>query len=811
MSDRTLRILHLEDDSADAELIEATLAADGLSCDCVRVSSRAQFVAAIDGPYDLILSDFALPGFDGVTAQTIARDRRPDLPFVFVSGTIGEEVAIDRLKEGATDYVLKQRLARLPSAVRRALEESRERRERRAAESEVRRLNDQLERRVIERTAQLAEANAALAKREAELADAKAFLEHLLAASPSIIFRCEPEDLIMTYCSPNIGWLLGYSLEEVIGAHGFWEQMIHPDDRERVIGRLRHAIDRTVAQIEQEYRCCGKDGRYRWFFNLLRIEYDSTARATAILGYALDIGDRKAAEEEVRQANVFLDSIVENLPHMVFVKHAADLRFARLNRAGENLLGVRRAEVIDHTDFDFLPAVLADRFTAQDREVLASRTMLDIPEEIVATRDRGPRVMHTKKIPILDAGGKPQYLLGISEDITERRGAEESLRLSRLEAERANRAKSDFLSRMSHDLRTPLNAILGFAQILELDVKTPEEIDSVHQILTGGTHLLDLINEILDIASIEAGRLALSPETVAIDEVVHQVLDLLRPLASARGVTLSAAALEAPVHVHADRQRLKQILMNLVANAVKYNRQGGTVIVSLTESGGRVQASVADSGFGIPAEKMALLCQPFERLGAEQGAIEGTGLGLAVSKGLIEAMGGRLQVESIVEAGTTFSFDLPGTDAPGWQAPDPPPSRVAATQVQGAAGTVLYIEDNVSNVRLLHRVLARRPGLRVITAPTGEEGVALAEAEHPDLILLDLHLPDATGEEVLARLASGSATKSIPVAVLSADAVTAHTERLLAAGAVAYLTKPLDVSKVLRLVDRHRPQPEASE
>ena len=509
--DQILRILHLEDDAVDAELVAATLAQEGVVCECVRAASREQFLSAIDGAFDLILSDYAIPGFDGVSAQTIARERRPDLPFVFVSGTMGEEVAIDRMKAGATDYVLKHRLMRLAPAVRRALEESHNRRQRERAEAEVHRLNAELEERVVERTAQLAEANRLLARREAELAQANAFLEHVVAASPSMIFRFEPDDLRVTYVSPNIGWLLGFTPAEVIGVPGFWESIIHPDDRAEALTRLRQAMDAMVVQIEQEYRCRSKDGRYRWFFNLLRIEYGEDGRPAAVLGYALDIADRKAAEEEVQRANAFLDSIIENLPVMLFVKDARDLRFVRFNRAGERMLSIARTTILGKTDKDLFPSHVADAYGATDRATLTGRSIVDIPEDIVPTRDRGPRILHTRKIPICDSRGEPAYLLGISEDITERRTAEEEARLAKLEAERANRAKSEFLSRMSHDLRTPLNAVLGFAQLLELDSLPAEQSDSVGQILKGGRHLLELINEVLDIARIESGRLNISP------------------------------------------------------------------------------------------------------------------------------------------------------------------------------------------------------------------------------------------------------------------------------------------------------------
>lgn len=555
--------------------------------------------------------------------------------------------------------MLKQRLARLPSAVRRALQEARERRNRVEAEAEVRRLNEQLEQRVEERTAQLAAATAASERREAELEDAKRFLEELIAASPSMIFRLEPHDLRFTYVSPNIGWLLGYSGAEA-AQPGFWERVIHPADREKVIGGLRHAMDATVAQIEQEYRCCSKDGIYRWFFNLLRIDYDWLARPVAVLGYALDIEDRKAAEG----------------------------------------------------------------------------------------------------------------------------------------------AKRDFLSRMSHDLRTPLNAILGFAQLLEMEDGNPEHEENVRQILQGSRHLLHLINELLDVASIEAGRVALVLEPVSVEPVVGEILQLLRPLADARGIAVGCTPSPTARLVLADRHRLTQVLMNLVGNAVKYNREGGSVTVSwdIGAQGG-VRIGVADSGVGIPADKLGLLFQPFERLGAEQGRAEGTGLGLALSQGLAVAMGGRLSVDSTMGVGSTFWFDLPAASTPAGA--EPAASALAPPSIgfSTAAGTVLYIEDNPANVRLAERLLNRRTGLRLLSAGTGEAGVSQAREMRPNLVLLNLHLPDVRGEEVLARLRDDPATAAIPVVVLSADAMPAQRNALLAAGASGYLTKPLDLAALLQVVD----------
>jgi len=402
-----------------------------------------------------------------------------------------------------------------------------------------------------------------------------------------------------------------------------------------------------------------------------------------------------------------------------------------------------------------------------------------------------------------DAAIQRNKELGRAKEELEQRSAE--LAAAKQEADRANRAKSDFLSRMSHDLRTPLNAILGFAQLLEMDSLSPEQQESVRHILKGGAHLLGLINEILDIARIESGHLSLSPEPVAIGEIVQHVVELVHPLAAQRGIAFDndAVTVCGDRHLMADRQRLTQILLNLLSNAVKYNREGGRVRLSCENvPDGRLRIKVSDTGAGIRPEKLALLFQPFERLGAEQSGIEGTGLGLVLSRGLAEAMGGTLGVESEVDRGSTFWVELALAD---------PVAKTAAASVRprpsgsepdsGVTGTVLYIEDNISNRRLMERLLARRPGVRLVGVGQGQAGLDLARTARPDLILLDLHLPDMHGEEVLRRLWEDLHTRAIPVAVLSADATPAQAKRLRAAGAVAYLTKPLDVNEVLQWLD----------
>ncbi len=503
--------------------------------------------------------------------------------------------------------------------------------------------------------------------------------------------------------------------------------------------------------------------------------------------------DRARDEQALRKSEARNAAILQTaLDPIITIDH--DDLIVEFNPAAEKTFGYGRASALGRPFSELVPNVLG-----------VSAKNLGERIELPARHATGALLTAELAVTRIPVEG-PALFTAYLRDITQRKQAQEAMLAAKEEAERANNAKSEFLSRMSHELRTPLNAILGFGQLLLMQGLAPAQNDRVGHIVNAGRHLLDLINEVLDIARIEAGRVELSLEPVRVSDALTETLDLIRPLANERSVTLETITGEHPLHhghVMADRQRFKQVLLNLFSNAVKYNRQGGHVQLTFeTTEGGRLRLSVADTGVGIAPENLARLFVAFDRLGAEHSTVQGTGLGLALSKRLIEAMGGQVGVESTLGEGTRFWLELPRAESQLELIARQQRDTGAPAGMESLAGIhdVLYIEDNLSNLTLIEHLLADHPEIRLMTAMQGGLGLDLARQHLPDLILLDLHLPDLPGWDVLAALQADEATRAIPVVVVSADATPRQVEKLMKAGARAYLTKPLEVERFQRLL-----------
>ena len=440
----------------------------------------------------------------------------------------------------------------------------------------------------------------------------------------------------------------------------------------------------------------------------------------------------------------------------------------------------------------------------------AARGIEDI-YELTYVRKDGSRFPAVVSVTALRDGGDAiiGYLLIGTDNTarkhvdTERTRLEHVLQEKNVELERANLAKSDFLSSMSHELRSPLNAILGFAQLMEIDTATTAaQKASIDQILHAGWYLLELINGILDLAQIESGKLSLSPEHVSLAEVMLECEAMIAPQRQARGITVTFPRFDIPCFVDADRTRLKQVIINLLSNAIKYNRSGGTVgVVCTAPSPERVRISVMDAGAGLPPEKLSQLFESFNRLGQETGAEEGTGIGLVVSKRLVELMGGVIGVESTVGVGSVFWVELIATTAPRLADAVSEPATSRPELLSGARmRTLLYVEDNPANLMLVEQLIARSADLHLLSARDAHLGIQIARDSQPEMIIMDINLPGLSGLEALKMLREDPMTAHIPVVALSANAMPRDVSKGLEAGFFRYLTKPIKVNEFMETV-----------
>ena len=558
---------------------------------------------------------------------------------------------------------------------------------------------------------------------------------------------------------------------------------------------------------------------------------------SAIIGYLLigtDNTARKQAEEALLKAGA-LQSAIFNSANFSSIATDAKGVIQIFNVGAERMLGYTAAEVMNK----ITPAEISDPQEVIDRaetlsveldttiapgfEALVFKAARGIEDiyELTYIRKDGSRFPAVVSVTALrDAQNTIIGYLLIGTDNTVRKRVESEraqlyqtlqdknieLEGAKVVAEKANLAKSDFLSSMSHELRTPLNAILGFAQLLEVGAPPPTAAQMVRlsQITKAGWYLLELINEILDLAVIESGRLSVSREPVSLSDVIQECRAMIESQARLRGIQTNFLPIDPAWFAHADRTRVKQVLINLLSNAIKYNREHGTVAVECTASTpDRFRISVKDSGAGLPPEKLEQLFQPFNRLGQESGSEEGTGIGLVVTKQLVELMGGAIGVASSVGVGSEFWIELIRDVTPQLAAGHALPAE-SAPQIQGGAAlyTLLYVEDNPANLMLVEQIIEAHPRMRMLSARDGHRGIAQARAHRPDVILMDINLPGINGFQALKLLREDPLTAHIPVLAISANAMPRDIEKGLAAGFFHYLTKPIKINEFMDALDR---------
>ena len=592
-----------------------------------------------------------------------------------------------------------------------------------------------------------------------------------------------------------------------------WAEIVHPDDLARVIECWSQSVS-TGANYSVEYRLRrATDGAFRWHLVEALLRKDPEGRPLGWFGTCIDIEDRKLAEDILRErtselereiterrkadtklANAYakLESVLESIADGFYALDA-QWKFTFFNQRAEEMLRNKREDVIGKSFFDIFPMVRDSVVHSHYRHVMETRRM----EIFTAFSPIMNRWVSFRVFPSSDGGFSVYF-----EDITEAREAAAALEVAKAEAERANYAKSAFLTSMSHELRTPLSAIIGFSQILEMDPdikKSGRCTLSLNHIIKSGKHLLSLINDLLDLSRIEAGQITTNPVPISPAIFLSGLIATLYPLSSARSITVSVAPCDGLPNIWADETRLTQVMHNLTTNAIKYNRPGGRVDLTCERLNvDKLRLTVVDTGVGIAVERRNEVFEPFNRLGREASAIEGTGIGLALARRLLHLMNGDIDFSSGPGEGSKFWIDIPvympterHDDGCGI-GPQLPAEEIAGTTIT-RFHTVLCVDDNVTGLALVSAIIADCPGIRLLTAETAEAGITLARERRPDLILMDINLPGMDGVAALTELRRYDETRNIPVYALSAAATAPEIERGLAAGFVRYLTNPFDV------------------
>ena len=615
---------------------------------------------------------------------------------------------------------------------------------------------------------------------------------------------------MITEANLAVANLLGMAREILIGKP-FSRFLVKADQDIYYLHRKKLLADGEP--LACELRMLKPDGTRFWIHLAATVAQDAkgTTELRAVLS---DINERKQAEAARQSSDARLSGLVYSVLDAI-IAIDANHHIILFNPAAERMFGVNAAEVIGSGLDRLMPARFRAGHNKQIQHYAETRfspRTMGKSGDIFGLHADGSEFPIDASISQMEVAGEKMFTV-VLRDVSERDRLYHELQERNVEiesaraaADKANLAKSEFLSNMSHELRTPLGAILGFAQLMDSGNTslTSMQKRSIDQILKAGWYLLDLINEILDLALVESGKLSLSMEGVSLASVLGECQNMTGPQAQKRGITMAFPHFETPCYVKADRTRLKQVLINLVSNAIKYNKPNGTIEVYCLESAPhRLRICVKDTGAGLNAEQLAHLFQPFNRLGNESSAVEGSGIGLVMAKRLIELMEGKIGTESIVGTGSVFWIELNQATAPQSEANANPVA--GSVSLQKKPGTLqrklLYVEDNPANLMLVEDIVAHRPDIQLHTAGDGPAGMKLAAELLPDVILMDINLPGINGIQVLQQLAANTATRHIPVIALSANAMQHDIQKGLDAGFFGYLTKPIRINEFMQALD----------
>ena len=781
MVKRDLNVLIVEDSDDDAQLMIRELRRGGYAVVFERVETKRDMDAALlRQTWDIILSDYSMPHFSAMGALATLKASRQDIPFIVISGTIGEETAVAALKAGAHDFLVKGKMARLIPAIERELRDAEIRRSHREVESRYQLLVERL---------------------------------------PMIVYMNPVTERANTnYVSPQVQTILGFSPEEWVADPSFWQTRLHPDDRESVMKEIERS-NQIQGPSNIEYRMIARDGRVVWFHDQTVLVRDDKGQPLYWQGLKVDITQRMQAEAHARQSEERFSKAFRASPIAISITRLSDGLFADVNDSFLHLLGYSREEILGRTALDLNIYANKDERSKFIQKLLEQGEVRDY--EMTAQTKSGDTIHALFSTEMIELDGQP-YALATILDITGRKQAEDEIlklnaELERrvqertTELERALRAKDEFLANMSHELRTPLNAILGLSESLSEHIAGPlneKQARYVKTISESGTHLLSLINDILDLARIESGQVVLNIAEVDLQQVCQASLRMINQQALKKDQQVALDVDDGIGSIWVDERRLKQILVNLLSNAVKFTPAGGKLGLDVRgdRHEKRVTFTVWDNGIGIRESDLTRLFRPFVQLdsGLSREAT-GTGLGLALVAQMVRLHGGSVSVESQPDEGSRFTVTLP------WE-----PALATDTELRMMSTgkfraikpdardrpIILLIEDTRETTAMVTDYL-QSAGYQVISAREALTGMDLAKRTHPNLILMDIQLPGMDGLEATRRLRDDPDFRTLPIIALTALAMPGDRERCLAAGATDYLTKPVSLKKLAALIEQY--------